>query len=125
MIEFFNELYPRKFWVARGEDKHRICAEFECADSNDIDPAQFEGRKALSLRCCKRDSEELGYMVWLGETENMHSKDITHEAAHCAIWCCADLGIGISDSDNEAFCYLAGYYASRIEKAIEEFKAQK
>lgn len=125
MIEFVSELYPRKFWVARREEKPCICAEYEWADGNEICPAQFEGKKALSLRCCKRDSDELGFMVWLGEAENMRSRDITHEADHCAIWCCADLGIGISDADNEAFCYLAGYYASCIEKSIEEFKTQK
>ena len=120
--KYCNEIFPRRLWVVRLADIPEVCRKFAAADGSELTLDLFCDVSAKSVRCFERDSGESGYLVFVNRDQIMESvvSTIAHEASHCAVWLCADLGIGVSDSDSEAFSYIVGYYAGRINDAIAE-----
>ena len=91
---------------------------FSDRDDNIFTENQFCSKNAVSLRVIEKSSDDLGVLIWYSGKEPLDAQTIAHEAAHCTIWLCADLGIGVSEDDSEAFAYLCGYIAYCIDKGI-------
>ena len=117
--EFTNGIYPRSFWVFDKKDLNAILSAFEPVDEYEVwDESAFAGKYMASAKVCHKGTQKLGYIVMVPsvpvEVEGPLWKHASHEAVHCAIWCCGDLDIGITGDNQEPLAYLTGYYTDCI-----------
>lgn len=117
--EYKNGIYPRSLWVATRESLATVLVAFEPEDpSAEWCEEAFAGKYLASIPVCHKNTNKLGYLVVVPEKEDPKEgpmwKHAAHEAVHCAIWCCGDLGVGISGDNQEPLAYLVGYYTECI-----------
>lgn len=117
--EFEINPYPRKLWIAVGENFDIIKSKFHFNDSQDKDFTQqiietdYDG---IVFDVTKNDYK--GYLVFL---INSHDLVLVHEASHVVLSIYADCGMVLDpDMDQEPFCYLVEYIFNLLKKTIDE-----
>ncbi len=64
---------------------------------------------------CFRVLQERGFDVGLIWISNVNWPDITHECLHATHWVLGSKGMWMSESSEEAYCYLLGHLVDKIE----------
>lgn len=100
--------YPRRLWIAKGENYDNIKGQFEMSPEDEaLTDEEINSKwKAIVISCNKDDYA--GYLVFI--TDDYDEGDLVHEALHVALCVYDDCSMDISNNmDQEPLCYLDEY----------------
>lgn len=125
--QFDTVIYPRQVWIAAGDKREDIAANFTDDDGDPfcINPERIENSEAMAFSVHDKEKKCCGSLVWFHDPERMTLRNITHESVHAANFIFMDLGIKVDTDNDEAQAYLAGFVADCIEKVQTEVVKQK
>lgn len=97
--------YPRKMWVAKGENFDQIKDQFDLSDEDySLTNEEIEDSWNAVVFTCSKD-DYAGYLVFI--TDKHDHGDLVHEALHVSMNVYEECSIQIaSGMDQEPLCYL-------------------
>ena len=123
IVEHKVNLYPRKMWVAVGEDFDKIKSEFQFMyepDSEMTNKKIVDMYDAIVFRVSK--DNKAGFLVFIAADDS--NKTLVHESLHVALYIYEDCNMDLRHGmDQEPLCYLTEYIYSLIEADVQKYKA--
>lgn len=97
--------YPRKMWIARGEDYDEIKKQFSMSPEDyDLTNEEINSKWKAVVFTCDKDNYA-GYLVFI--TDDCDDGDLVHESLHVSMSVYEDCSIAIKPGmDQEPLCYL-------------------
>lgn len=121
--QFKNDIYPRVLWVGTEDAIPAVLAAFSPMDNTvEWTESAFEDKIYATVPVFHKSTRLRGYFVLVRQDDLPAWRHAAHEATHCAILTCGDLGIGASTDEQEAMAYLVGYYTQCIMEVAETLK---
>ena len=113
--------YPRKMWVAVGEDFDKIKSEFRFMYESDPEITNkkiVDEYDAIVFKVSK--DKKTGFLVFIVTDSN---RTLVHEALHVALYIYEDCGMDLRPGmDQEPLCYLNEYIYSLMEADVQKYK---
>lgn len=123
MVEHKINPYPRKMWVAVGEDFDKIKSEFQFVyklDSEMTNKKIVDEYDAIVFQVSK--DNKAGFLVFIVTDDS--NRTFVHEALHVALHIYEDCNMDLRPGmDQEPLCYLDEYIYSLIEADVQKYKA--
>lgn len=123
MVEHKINPYPRKMWVAVGEDFDKIKSEFQFVyklDSEMTNKKIVNEYDAIVFQVSK--DNKAGFLVFIVTDDS--NRTFVHEALHVALHIYEDCNMDLRPGmDQEPLCYLDEYIYSLIEADVQKYKA--
>lgn len=119
LIEFTNDIFPRRLWVAVNPTREWVRQRFADTDGEEIEYCN-DAKAAVYGNVMDNDGK-YGILILIFES-TLTVSEIAHEATHYAMELHRAVGEDLSIDKQEMFAYLVGYGAKCISKALEEYK---
>lgn len=123
IVEHKINPYPRKMWVAVGEDFDKIKSEFQFVyklDSEMTNKKIVNEYDAIVFQVSK--DNKAGFLVFIVTDDS--NRTFVHEALHVALHIYEDCNMDLRPGmDQEPLCYLDEYIYSLIEADVQKYKA--
>lgn len=118
--QFVNHIYPRYLYVVVSNSALFLNQNFEnreCPDKG-ISQSDFDNNKAITFRCTRRPTLDLGVCVAFRKKEYMQIREMAHEALHVSSSIHNDLGMamGFDIGEDETAAYIVGWAADCINQ---------
>ena len=123
IIEHKIEPYPRRMWVAIGEDFDKIKSEFQFEYDPEMTNKKIVNEyDAIVFRVSK--DNKAGFLVFIVTKDS--SRVLVHEALHVTLYIYKDCGMDIRPGmDQEPLCYLNEYIYSLLELDLQKYKTSE
>lgn len=108
LAEYKLNPYPRRMWVAKGENFDQLKKQFNLSDEDSVLTHQkiIDNYDAIVI-CCSKDNS-IGYLVFI--TDECDDGGLVHEATHVALHIYEECDMKLAHfMDQEPFAYLVEY----------------
>lgn len=121
IVEHIINPYPRRMWIAVGENFDKIKSEFRFIYKSDSEMTNEELNNEYDASVFRVLKGNLaGFLVFLVTTDS--NRALVHEALHVALYIYEDCDMEISpEMDQEPLCYLTEYIYSLIEDTVSKY----
>lgn len=118
--EYILNPYPRRMWVAIGENFDEIKSRFRFRwkEDNDLTQERIEDNYDAIVFRVSKDSF-VGFLVFI--TKDYSLRTLVHESVHVAMNIYEDCDMDIKPGmDQEPLCYLIEYIYSLLEESVNQ-----
>lgn len=119
--EYLLNPYPRRMWVAIGENFDEVKLAFNmCKEDMNLTGEEVEDEYEAIVFTVSKETYA-GYLVFI--TNPSTTKTLAHESLHVALNVYRDCNMEVSTKmDQEPLCYLLGYVFSILENDVNKYK---
>ena len=124
IVEHIINPYPRRMWIAVGENFDRIKSEFRFIYNSDSEMTNKELNNEYDASVFQVLKNNLaGFLVFIVTTDS--NRVLVHEALHVALHIYEDCDMEIKPGmDQEPLCYLTEYIYSLLEDTVSTYNSE-
>lgn len=120
-IDCYENIYPRRLWVAIGDEIEQIKKTFAYSDGTELDiDSDTDVAYAITVDVLHKKTGLLGVLVWACDTESLSPKVMAHESVHATIEMFHACHCYFTYNNQEPFAYLTSWIFDKIQETKEK-----